>query len=229
MNLRKARKLQVVGIASALAFTLAACGADEDFDTPAGSEPTSATDPSESVSPHDPEGSETDSDSSSDADSDGESGTDDATTDSDIDLASDETPITASDALDISSEEVEGGDAAIVHAIELEYSSSSDRWEWSVKTLVDGTDNKVKIDADSGEIIKHEEDSTDDEEKAIDLDDPMSFSEARDLALDKRDGRISSWKYEWDDGRYEWQFDIDDGSDTEEVTVDAETGATELD
>lgn len=223
------RTLKPLAVAGALAFTLAACGGpDSDFDTPGGSEPTTTKEPSESVSPHDPDASDDAGSGDAGADDSDDSGSSD-TTSADIDLASDETQISAADALDISAKEVDGGDSAIVHAIELEYSDGSERWEWSVKTLVDGTDHKVKIDADSGDIIKHEKDSTDDEEKAIDLDDPMPFSEAKDIALDARDGRIVSWKYEWDDGRYEYEFDIEADGQTEEVNVNAETGDTKVD
>lgn len=223
MNLRK---LKPLAIASALAFTLAACGGgDDDFDTPGGSNPTSTSEPTESTDSDNSDDSNDNADDSGDSDSDNSENQ----TSADIDLASDETPISAADALDISADEVGGGDSAIVHAIELEYSDGSERWEWSVKTLVDDTDHKVKINADSGDIIKHEKDSTDDEEKAIDLDDPMPFSKAKDIALDTRDGRIVSWKYEWDDGRYEYEFDIEADGQTEEVNINAETGDAKLD
>src|SRR5690625_2278107 len=217
MNLKA---FKPVAIAGALALTLAACGGpDEDFDTPGGSKPTSTQEPSDSVTPSptdEPDSEETSDDTESD-------------TSPDIDLAADETAITASDALSISAEEVGGEDSAIVHAIELEYNKRNGYWEWSVKTLVDGTDHEVEINADTGEVTKHEEDSTDDEEKAIDLDDPMPFDEAKDIALDARDGRIVSWKYEWDDGRYEYEFDIEVDGQTDEVIVNAETGDSRLD
>lgn len=224
------RTLKPLAVAGALAFTLAACGGpDSDFDTPGGSDPTTTKEPSESVSPHDPDDSDGSDNVGESDDTDADDSESSDTTSADIDLASDETPISASDALDISAKEIDGGDSAIVHAIELEYSDGSERWEWSVKTLVDDTDHKVKINADSGDIIKHEKDSTDDEEKAIDLDDPMPFSKAKDIALDARDGRIVSWKYEWDDGRYEYEFDIESDGHTEEVNVNAETGDAKVD
>ena len=62
------------------------------------------------------------------------------------------------------------------------------------------------------------------EEEAIDLNDPMTFEEARDKALEVRDGRITEWSYSWDDNRLEYQFDIEQNGDSEEVTVDADTG-----
>jgi len=218
--------LKLVGVASALTLSLAACGGDEDFDTPGGSSPTQTQDadqPEPTDTPSESDPSDSDDTSNGEADNGGEA------TSSEIDLASDELPVTAQDALDISADEVGGGDSAIVHAIEIEYSKSGDMWEWSVKTLVDGTDHKVKINADTGDVTKHEEDSTDDHEEAINLDDPMPFSEAKDIALDARDGRIISWKYEWDDNRYEYEFDIESDGNTYEVNVNAENGDVRVD
>jgi len=213
------KSLKTLSIAGALALTLAACGGDSDLDTPTGSSPTHADEPGDVTTPND----------SVDPDSEDPSNNSADTTAQDIDLASDELPITAKDALETSADEVGGGEDAIVHSVKIKFSDSRDAWEWSVKTLVDDTDHKVKVDADTGEVIKHEEDSTDDHEEAIDLDDPMTFDEAKDIALDARDGRIASWKYEWDDGQYEYEFDIEADGETEEVKVYAETGDSKLD
>ena len=218
--------LKLVGVASALTLSLAACGGDEDFDTPGDSSPTQTQDADQPEPTDTPSESDT---SDSDDTSNGDTDSGDESTSSEIDLASDELPVTAQDALDISADEVGGGDSAIVHAIEIEYSKSGDMWEWSIKTLVDGTDHEVKINADTGDMTEHEEDSTDDHEEAIDLDDPMPFSEAKDIALDARDGRIISWKYEWDDNRYEYEFDIESDGNTYEVNVNAENGDVRVD
>lgn len=220
--------LKIFGISSALVLTLAACGGDTDFDTPGGSKPTTAIDPSESVPPHDRQDAD-ENGSNDDGENNGEtSGSEDATP-ADIDLASEQTPITAADALDISAKEVGGGSEAVVHAIELEFETGPNVWQWTIETLVGDTDHEVKVNADTGDVMEHEKDSTDDQEKAIDLDSPMSFSKAKDLALSARDGRIMGWKYAWDDNRYQYEFDIEVDGEEEDVTVNAETGETEID
>ena len=116
-----------------------------------------------------------------------------------------------------------------VHAIEIDWEDDHNAWIWTVKTLVDGTDHEVDINADTGEIVKTEEDSTNDKEKAIDLNDPMTFEEARDKALEVREGRITEWKYEWDDNRPEFEFDIEKDGNSEDVVVNAETGEAKED
>ena len=146
----------------------------------------------------------------------------------DADLREVEFAVTAQDALDTSADEV--GTEGIVHALEIDHSDSDDMWQWSVKTLVDGTDHKVTINADTGDVVAHEQESTDDQEKAIDLEDPMTQEEAQKLALKKIEGPIEGWKLEWDDGMYQYQFDIGDGQgDEQEVTVDAENGNVSVD
>src|SRR5699024_76065 len=117
--------------------------------------------------------------------------------------------VSAQDALDISADEV--GSDGTVHAIEIDYSSDFQAWKWSVKTLVSGTDHEVEIDADTGKILESEKETTDDTEKAIDLNDPMRQQEAQKLALEKFDSPIHGRKLEWDDGMRAYEFDIGDG------------------
>lgn len=139
----------------------------------------------------------------------------------DADLAAHEFATSAQDAIDAAAQEAGEG---TVHAIEIDWEDDHNAWVWTVTTLVDGTDHEVDINADTGEIVETEEDSTNDKEKAIDLNDPMTFEEARDKALEVRDGRITEWSYSWDDNRLEYQFDIEQNGDSEEVAVNADTG-----
>lgn len=144
----------------------------------------------------------------------------------DADLATHEFATSAQDAIDTATQEAGEG---TVHAIEIDWEDDHNAWIWTVKTLVDGTDHEVDINADTGEVVKTEEDSTDDKEKAIDLNDPMTFEEARDKALEVREGRITEWKYEWDDNRPEFEFDIEKDGNSEDVVVNAETGEAKED
>lgn len=148
------------------------------------------------------------------------------TTAQDADLAEVDFNTDAQAAIDKSADEVGDG---VVHALEIDWDEDYSAWVWSVKTLVGTTDFKVKIDADTGEILKKESDDTDDKEEAIDLNSPMTPEDAQQKALAEQDGAIRSWKLEWDDGRREYQFDIGDIDDTVEVTVDVESGNVTLD
>lgn len=144
----------------------------------------------------------------------------------DADLAEVDFNTDAQAAIDKSTDEVGDG---IVHAIEIDWDEDYNAWVWSVKTLVENTDHKVKINADTGEVLTKESDDTDDSEEAIDLDSPMTLQDAQQKALDEQDGAIRSWKLEWDDNRRTYQFDIGDMDDTTEVSVDVESGDVTLD
>ena len=144
----------------------------------------------------------------------------------DIDLRETIFPVEAQDAIDKATDEAGDGD---VHAIELDYDSDQDSWVYSVKILTEGLDNenddhKVKIDPVNGDVVDQETEQTSDTEKAIDLNDPMTYDEALDKATQDVEDALRGWKYEWDNGQYEYQFDFGSVDDTTEVTVNAESG-----
>ena len=142
------------------------------------------------------------------------------------DLRTDAPPVEAQDAVTTAQDEVGEG---TLHAVELDYDEDAGAWQWDVKILDGTTDHKVVFDAVSGEVSKVEDETTDDEEQAIDLDSPMTYDEALELATAERDGELGGWKLEHDDGMIQYQFDIASGSDEDEVTVDAETGDVTVD
>ncbi|MGW9626851.1 PepSY domain-containing protein [Microbacterium sp. NPDC055521] len=154
------------------------------------------------------------------------SGSASAAAGADIDLRETQLPISAEDAVKTAMDAVGAG---FMHSIELDYDERDAAWEWEVKILDGTTDHEIEIDASSGEIVSQKKDTTDDQEKEFSLDDPMSYDEALDLATAKVDGPLRGWKLEWDDGRREYQFDLMQGSDEVEVTVDADTGEVILD
>lgn len=142
----------------------------------------------------------------------------------DADLRTDAPSVSAQEAVRIATGETGDG---VLHAIELDWSDRDGVWEWEIKVLGDGgEDHKVVIDANSGEILKHERESTNDHEEAVSLTDPMSYDEALKLATGEVEGAVRGWKLEWDDGRAEYQFDIlpVGAADSTEVTIDASTG-----
>ncbi len=145
----------------------------------------------------------------------------------DADLATQTFSITPQQAIDKGLEK--SGDG-IVHSIELDWSRYHNAWVYELDILVGDVDNDVDVHADTGEILEHEQDDTDDQEQAIDLDSPMTWETARDKALDAVQGRITSWKLEWDDKATSYEFDIEDSTGDEiEVEVNAQTGAVTLD
>lgn len=67
------------------------------------------------------------------------------------------------------------------------------------------------------------------EAKTGDLEAPMTYDEALDTATGEVDDALRGWKYEWDDGQLEYQFDLGPTEDTTEVTVLADSGDVRTD
>ena len=219
----------VAGLA-ALTLGLAGCGgsdsgsgSDEDQNSPAASESA-------------PAGSAEDDDQSAATDDDKDDQDDDKTTSAqgssgqglsaDTDLAEDSPAISAEDAIKKAKDKVGGG---TVHGIELDWDDKDQAWQYDVSILDGKTDHDVDIDAETGKVVHDNKDDTDDKEKAIDLNDPMTFDDALKRAQKKSDGKLVSWKLEFDDDKQEYQFDFEkDGEDTE-VTVDTESKRVSVD
>ncbi len=224
MNIR-IRQFRLPALAAAATLALVGCSGTGDdgspsettaqtqSESPTGEASESTTQPGDDQSPTDTGTGEADDSGGSTAE--------------DVDLADTDFAVSAEDALDISADEVAAD--GIVHSIELDYSSRHGAWIWNIDTLVGDTDHEVEINADTGDVVDHEQETTDDKEQPIDLTDPMTFDEALDLARAKADGPLREWKLEWDDGRREYQFDLGDLADPQEVTVDVETGKVYLD
>ena len=119
--------------------------------------------------------------------------------------------------------------AGFVYKIELDYDSADAAWQWEIDILDGTTAHEIEIDAVSGRIVSHEQESTSDTEQRVDLADPMTYDEALQLAIGKVDGLLRGWTLEWDDGRLEYEFDLMDGNTEIEVTVDVETGQVRRD
>lgn len=142
------------------------------------------------------------------------------------DLRTEAPAVSAADAVAAAQDEAGEG---TLHAVELDYDEDDAAWQWDVKILAGTTDHKVIIDAASGEIVADETETTDDQEQAVDLEDPMTYDEALEKATAEVDGELRGWKLEFDDGMTQYQFDLAVGGDEQEVTVDADSGAVTVD
>lgn len=144
----------------------------------------------------------------------------------DADLSQETPSVKPEDAIATAEEEAKDG---TVHAIELDFDKRDDAWQYEVKIINGTTDFDVEIDAETGDVVDVEKDTTDDKEKAIDLSDPMTYDEALKLAQDKASGRLDGWKLESDDDRIEYQFDFDDKGEEIEVSVDVDSKKVSVD
>lgn len=145
----------------------------------------------------------------------------------DADLASTELPIPAEDAVQRALDASGGGD---VHSITIDHDRRNG-WEWEIEIRNDAQEHDIELSAISGEIIEHERDQDDDGEPAVDIADPMPYTEAIELALGAQDGRVSGWSLESDDDRIHYTVDIvpDGSNDDVEVEVDVETQDVRID
>ena len=222
----------VAGLA-ALTLGLAGCGgsdsgsgSDEDQNSPAASESApagSAEDDDQSAATDD------DTDDQDDQDDEKKTAAQDSSgqgLSADADLAEDSPAISAEDAIKKAKEKVGGG---TVHSIELDWDDKDEAWQYDVSVLDGKTDHDVDIDAETGKVVSEDTDDADDTEQAIDLNDPMTFDDALKRAQKKSDGKLVSWKLEFDDGKQEYQFDFEKGGEDTEVTVDTESKRVSVD
>lgn len=224
---------QAIAVAAVACLATAACTATNPAETPAATgvatSPVTVTEPASTTqATAEPSMDETSSMKSDTSDTAG--GTASAVeggTEREVDLADQMFTITTQQAIDKGIAEVGDG---IVHSIELDWSQNYNTWVYELNILVGNVDHDVDISADTGDVLDHEQDDTNDKEQAIDLDSPMTWETARDKALGVEQGRITSWKLEWDDNRTSYEFDVENSSgDETEVTVDVDTGEVRTD
>lgn len=221
----KTKRIAPIAAAGAMAaaFALSGCSGTADEQSQGGSDQSQAaeeTTPATGGSSDDSSGDDADEEPSESA------AAESAGLAADADLSSESPSVSPEDA--ISTAQKEAGDGT-VHAIELDYDERDSAWQYEVQILKGNTDNDIEIDAETGEIVDTEKDSTDDREEPIDLNDPLSLDEALELAQDESSGRLVSWKLEHDDGRAEYQFDYDDKGEETEITVDVDSKMVSVD
>lgn len=125
------------------------------------------------------------------------------------------------------SAETAGADE-VVPTIDLDFSEHYGAWVWTVETLTGGTDHEVEIDADTGAVLDHEQDSGDDE-RAVDPTDPMTPERAMELATAEVDGPVRAWQLQWDDGAKVYEVEIGSGDEDEDVIVAVDSGQVTVD
>ncbi|WP_209370633.1 PepSY domain-containing protein [Brevibacterium renqingii] len=216
-----------IAVGSALGLGLALSGCSSDTEEGSATQSPTESQAGEESAPSESQGSES-SEPSASSESSESSEDSEAKLPEDADLSKTMPKTTAADAVKIGQDKVKAKDGTL-HAIELDYDSEDGKWEYDVKIKDGSTDHKVVIDAATGKVIRDESEDSDDKEKAIDLNSPMSYDEAYDLAKKKGEGRLAGWKLEYDDGQREYQFDFDDKGSETEVTVNVESKKVTVD
>lgn len=200
-------KTRTLGLAAALALTLAACaeGDDDVASVTAGPTPTSTT-----------------GDAATDSETADDTGdTDDATgdgsqADAGIDLNGYEFELSLDEAVEIARTESGADD---LHRVGMDWWAGS--WQWEIDLMADGREWELEIDAMTGEVRDSESESESDAETPLDLDSAIGHHDAMETAVAERPGRVTDWELKRDDGRQVYEVEIDDET---EVKIDADTG-----
>jgi len=105
---------------------------------------------------------------------------------------------------------------------QVEFDVDDGRFEYEIDGFNADTEFELTVDAESGEILEEKSEADDDDETAINFDNIISPQEAMQIALDDAEaGYVKEWDLEVDDGRTEYDIDIEDAEDRD---IDAETG-----
>lgn len=104
----------------------------------------------------------------------------------------------------------------------VEFDVDDGRYEYEIDGFNVGTEFELTVDAETGEILEQNSESDDDTETPINFDAIMTPQEAMQIALeDAGTGYVKEWELERDDGRTEYDIDIEGAEDRD---IDAETG-----
>lgn len=107
---------------------------------------------------------------------------------------------------------------------EIEVKNKKDKYIYEVEGFDSEKEYKVKIDANTGKILKAKSEKLDDDEKkqeALDLSNLMSRGEATKLAQTKASGQAVKWSLEMDNNKPVWKVEFKDGNKEIEVKIDA--------
>lgn len=106
---------------------------------------------------------------------------------------------------------------------EIEVKNKKDKYIYEVEGFDSEKEYKVKIDANTGKILKAKSEKLDDEKKqeALDLSNLMSRAEATKLAQTKASGQAVKWSLEMDNNKPVWKVEFKDGNKEIEVKIDA--------
>lgn len=114
-----------------------------------------------------------------------------------------------------------------IYAVEL--TTENGVYQYEIKGYKEGTEKKVHIDAESGEVLDSKEKDDDGDHLKIDFDKLISTKDAMNNALQElEDGAyISSWELGEEDGKmvYEIEYDFEDSDkDDGDINIDAYSG-----
>ncbi|CCI81861.1 PepSY domain-containing protein [Lactobacillus hominis] len=110
-----------------------------------------------------------------------------------------------------------------IKEIELKHKKNS--YVYEIEGFDSEKEYKIKIDANTGKIlkVKSEKLDADDKEEALDITGLINRSEATKIAQSKSSGQAVKWSLEMDDKQPVWEVKLKDGDKDTEVKIDAKT------
>ena len=224
MTRSKALRLGMLSMSAGL--LLAACDTDDTPTDPAPmEEDTTETDDTEPIeeTPADDEGTDDMSDTEDDS-----MGTDDSE-----ESSADETPaqtdspgiegmtfsITLDDAIDLFYETFGSED---INIEQISFDDDDGRYLYEIDGWDGEFEYELDIDAETGEIVKQEQEEETDTDDVLDLDGIITPNEAMDAALEASgSGYVQEWQLEVENDRTIYEIDVEGGEDQD---VDAHSG-----
>lgn len=220
MTQNKWIKLSVVSLSAAL--LMAACDTDDTLETTPVDEETTETDNGDTAD------NQTDEDVEETAEEEAsteEDTVEEDTTDEDSNMTDSQGlegmsfAVSLDDAIELFYETFGSED---INIEEIQFERDDNRFVYEFEGWDESNEYELDIDAETGDIIKQEQDDNDDTEDILDLDGIISPEEAMNIALEAAgSGYVEEWKLEVEDGRTVYEIDIEEGDDQE---VDAQTG-----
>lgn len=115
---------------------------------------------------------------------------------------------------------VDAADGGFVFDIEFDHSRDAGEWVYEIDVLNGSTSHELRLSASSGDVLEHERDDEDDDEREVTFSD-MTPEEALQIASDEvgSDEVIEGWTLSWDDGRLHYDIDLR-GDDDFEINVE---------
>ncbi len=115
--------------------------------------------------------------------------------------------------------------------VDVDFDHDDGKPKYEVEYTKDNKRYEVDIDATDGKVIKNERDDHDrheskgkDVQKANKKNDFITAQEAIDIALQKKSGFVKEVEFDHDDGRYEYEVEIQTKQGEYEIEIDAVTG-----
>lgn len=107
---------------------------------------------------------------------------------------------------------------------ELSFDDDDNKWVYEVKLKDGTTENKVKVDAETNQVIKTKTENENKQDETFNYADVMNIDDAYNVSKEEFDGKVSEWSLKQDDGILKYEFNlVNDKGEKYEVDLDAKS------